>query len=410
MLILAGVTLASLSITSLYLMMRSGVKRTAFIRVDTEHLYLAEAVFANALNRLKKTTWDLRYYARLKDPTRPQSEVTVGAYGGGEYTLVVSDVASAAGTPTPNLTDLFIRMSYQGNAKNIASRVRYSPPTVHRPSPYAMLRLSEVPQDLRQAGAQTQVAGTFTQDSASQADNEAAAQVIGREVQKMASVGVSAPSPAQIARTIVSTNFTARISAEKVTTEALVQGDQAYHNNGHAGQFDAARTAYSAARTAAQAQSGNPDDFKANYPRALYGLARAYLGLAEALANTTEEDTPANLAARNNDLANAKLALDEIRNNFAGSSLAPLAIIGLAKVAFLQSPDANGRTNALAKLAELDPFKCWHLWGEDRPLVSDQPNNSVLNLLRFAYQNNVAAIDRSPPPEDCWNIWAVNLS
>ena len=51
-LVLAAVALAFLSVGSLFLMMRSGLKRTTFIRTDTEHLYLAEAVFANTHDRL----------------------------------------------------------------------------------------------------------------------------------------------------------------------------------------------------------------------------------------------------------------------------------------------------------------------------------------------------------------------
>jgi hypothetical protein len=407
--ILAVVTMAGLSITSLYLMMQSGARRTAFLKADTEHLYLAEAVFANTINRLKKTTWDLRYYAQDKDPSRVSSEVTQGNYAGGEYTLVVSDVRSVGGVPRPNLVDLFLRMSYRDSVKNIVSRVRYTTPTVHRPTPYQTVRLSEVPQEVSQPAGQGSVAARFDADSQAQVDNRAMANVVVREARRLA-LRTGTPLPAaEIARALMEGDFRARATAEKATADSLASGDQALYGDGRAANYEQARIAFEAARTSAAAQSGSPDDYQANYPRALYGAARAYMGLAEAKANTLSDADDSDRPGRDGLLRLAQSALGEITGNFASSPIVPYAILQLAKLEVMLRPDDSGRAAAQARLQALKRYAAWYLWGEDRPILSDNPRNSVLNLAQMIYANNIYTVSQAPAPDSSWNVWGVAL-
>lgn len=141
--IVVGMLLANLGDIS-----RQQARQARTHEADAEHLYRAEAVVARVVNRLKRRSWDYRYYLSGPPSEAPFEVAEEGEYREGLFRVWVRDVSLPGVSAVPGLVDVLLEMVFAGISRKFHFRLSVVDGSVRRSPTVEMVYFGRTPEDI----------------------------------------------------------------------------------------------------------------------------------------------------------------------------------------------------------------------------------------------------------------------
>ncbi|MBI4872841.1 MAG: PD40 domain-containing protein [Candidatus Riflebacteria bacterium] len=168
-----------------YTQLIDDLRGTKRLSDDTTHLYLAEAIMAKAINRLKKVPWSQRWYAQ---PGAVPSDR--GTYRDADYYLSVQDVADTTGTALRDQTDIFLKVNYLDQSLNYLERVRVRVPSETRPTQANIRRMMRTSENVETRSGKSMALVRLEREESEREARRAATNVLGRFARHLLAQGL----------------------------------------------------------------------------------------------------------------------------------------------------------------------------------------------------------------------------
>ena len=356
-LVLISVLVLSILILAVSGLVTGDVLQVHVIADDTEHLYVADAVLAREVSRLKAAPWTARWYLTRGDPVG--GVIDRGNYHGAETWEAVQDVLDQKKQVRPGLVDAFVRVTHAGTAASYAARFEVRAASLLRPTAVRTRQWVRAADDVSTLDGRQRVLERLDGDEAARAKGRARATALVREAQaRLAAYGANAQA---VTRDLAQLAPGAA-ALEQPYLDELAQGDALL--TAAPPQAQKASDHFAAALAAARSLPG--PHAAADVPHALLRLASARMLLAQ----TGFLDTP----DRKSRIGDVQQLLDEVLAQHRDAPEAPLALIQRAWSALRTAPRARlgawnaARQDATARLSDLTAsYGGQYLWDEDRP-------------------------------------------